>query len=255
VGIENSKVLDPSLYPDLVQMGGLSPALQRVLGELSVDLNLRKVDGVVSPGWAFIREGSRHSQVVIALNERNFHVDFWYQGVQYGSGGTSDLTEIAQAAVAFHLEKAAISELAARFAWLTPGRKVASHERGAEFFVAECWQDLERWLLLDKPPHIEGLLPLVLEAARRPELRRLLPFTSMNRLCFSRTTGYPYSYDCPLAWPVEAGVFRVAAADEQTVLGEGDAVRAADLLTANLPQNCGPAIHGTLEDLKGPSLA
>jgi uncharacterized protein DUF6193 len=248
------KVLDPSLYPDLAQMGGLSQALQRVFEELSVDLSVVKVDGVVSPGWAFVREESRHSQVVIALNERNFHVDFWYQGVQYGSGGTSDLTEIAQAAVAFHLEKASTSEIASRFVWLKPDKHVVSHERGADFFVTESWQDLERWLVLDKPAHLDGLLPLFLEAAKRPELRRLLPFTSMNRLCFSRTTGYRYSYDCPLAWPVKGGSFRVGSADEQTVLGEGDAARAADILAANLPQNCGPAIHGTKEDLRGPSL-
>jgi multimeric flavodoxin WrbA len=61
-------------------MGGLSPPLQRVFDELSTDLSLRKVEGVGSPGWAFIREGSLHSQVVTALNERNFHIDFWYQG-------------------------------------------------------------------------------------------------------------------------------------------------------------------------------
>jgi hypothetical protein len=253
VAIENSKVLHPALYPDVAQMGGLSPALQRVFDELCADLSLKKVEGVVSPGWAFIREGSRHSQVVTALYERNFHIDFWYQGVQYGSGVTSDLREIARAAVAFHLERASINEIAARFVWVKPNQQVASHERGAEFFVSERWQDLERWLVLDKPSHLDGLLPVVLEAAKRPELRRLLPFTSMNRLCFSRTTGYPYSYDCPLAWPVKGGLFRVAAADEQTVLGEGDAARAAELLAASLPQNCGSAIHGTGEDLKGAS--
>ena len=234
-------------------MGGLSSALQRVFDELSADLSLKKVEGVVSPGWAFIGEGSRHSQVVTSLNERNFHIDFWCQGVLYGSGVASDLREVARAAVAFHLEKASISEIAARFVWLKPGQQVASHERGAEFFVTQSWQDLGRWLVLDKPSHLDGLLPLVLEAAKRPELRRLLPFTSMNRLCFSRTTGYPYSYDCPLAWPVKGGIFRIAAADEQTVLGEGDAAGAADLLVASLPQNCGPAINGTGEDLKGPS--
>jgi hypothetical protein len=245
--------LDPSLYADLVRMGSLSGALQRVFGELSVNLSVVEVDGVIGPGWAFIHEGPRHSQVVI-LNDRNFHVDFWYQGVQYASGGISDLTEIARAAVAFHRERASISEIASRFVWLKPDKHVVSHERGANVFVTESWLDLERWLVLEPPPHLDGLLPLVLEAAKRPELRRLLPFTSMNCLCFSRTTGYPYSSDCPLAWRVDGGLFRVGSADEQTVLGEGDATRAADILAANLPPDCGPAIHGTREDLTGASL-
>jgi hypothetical protein len=152
-------------------MGGLSPPLQRVFDELSTDLSLRKVEGVGSPGWAFIREGSLHSQVVTALNERNFHIDFWYQGVLYGSGVTSDLREVARAAVAFHLERISISEIAARFVWLKPDQQATSHKRGAEFFVTERWQDLERWLVLDKPSHLDGLLPLVLEAAGFPPSR------------------------------------------------------------------------------------
>ena len=244
-----------NLYPDLAQIGGLSPALQQIFHELSVELSLVKVERVVSPLWAFIREGPRHSKVVTAVNERKFNIDFWYQGVRYGSGWTSDLREIGRAAVAFHLEKASISEMATRFAWLEPDQRAANHERGAEFFVTARWQDLERRLLVDPPSHLSRLLPLVLEAAKRPALRRLLPFTSLSRLCFSRTTGYPYSYDCPLAWPLKGGLFCVASADGQTVLGEGDAAQAADLLAANLPQNCGSAIHGTAEDLKGPSRA
>jgi len=106
--------------------------------------------------------------VVTALNERNFHIDFWYQAVLYGSGVTSDLREVARAAVAFHLERISISEIAARFVWLKPDQQATSHKRGAEFFVTERWQDLERWLVLDKPSHLEGLLPLVLEAAGFP---------------------------------------------------------------------------------------
>src|ERR1700722_9757676 len=119
-------------------------SLQRIFDELSADLRLKKDECVVSPGWAFIRETSRNSQVSTALTERNFHIDFWYQGVLYGSGGTSDLREAAEASLAFHLEKAPINEIAARFAWLKPNQQVASHERGAEFFVTERWHDLER---------------------------------------------------------------------------------------------------------------
>ena len=240
------------LYRDLAEIGGLSPALQRTFHELSVNLNLVRIAEVDSLWYAFIREGRRFSQVVTALNERKFNINFWYQGVEYGSGWTSDLKEVARAAAVFHLERPSISEISARFVWLKPDPLAASHERGAEFFVTEKWRSLER-LVEDPRSHMDGLLPLIREAAKRPELRRLLPFTSLSRLCFSRTTGYPYTHDCPLGWPVKSGLFRVVAADERTVLGEGDAPRAADLLVANLPQNCGPAVHGTRDDLKGPS--
>ena len=93
-------------------------------------------------------------------------------------------------------------------------------------------------------------MAIVLEAANRPELRRLYPFTSVETLHFSRTTGFPFTRDCPFAVPIEGGRFRVMAADRKLVLGEGDAVQAADMLVANLPRNCGPAIHGTAESFE-----
>jgi len=43
----------------------------------------------------------------------------------------------------------------------------------------------------------EALRPLVEAAAQTESLSRLFPFTSMNRLCFSRCSDYPYTLDCP----------------------------------------------------------
>lgn len=43
----------------------------------------------------------------------------------------------------------------------------------------------------------ESLQPVLAAAAAHPDLRRLFPFTSMNRLCFSRCSEYPYTFDCP----------------------------------------------------------
>src|SRR5215469_10854327 len=64
-------------------------------------------------------------------------------------------------------------------------------------------------------------LALFVEAAKRPELRQLFPFTSHDFLCFSRKTAYPFSHDCPIAFCREAGFFIVMAIDQKTILGEG----------------------------------
>jgi hypothetical protein len=237
------------LYADLALIGGLAPTLQRLLNEVTGDPNLIKCDG--GAAYAFIPDGPNHSTVSAADNERNFNIDLWYQGVLQGSGWTSDLREIARAVVAFHRDKSSISEIAVRFEWLKPSENADSHQRGAEFFVTKRWEDLARGLASEQFSYLNALLPLVLEAAKRPELRRLLPFTSLTNLCFSRTTGYPYTHDCPSAWPLNGGAFRITASDGETILGDGDAVRAADLLAANLPQNCGSAVHRTAEDLEG----
>ena len=41
------------------------------------------------------------------------------------------------------------------------------------------------------------LQPVLALAAADQDLRRLFPFTSMNRLCFSRCSEYPFTLDCP----------------------------------------------------------
>ncbi len=99
------------------------------------------------------------------------------------------------------------------------------------------------------------LKPLITAAAQRPELRQLLPVISMQMmLCFSRSTGVPYTRDTPYVWVLGKGRYRVHAPDatadvpEGTVLGEGDAETAVALVVANLPEGCGPAVVGTAED-------
>jgi hypothetical protein len=128
------------LYPDLALMGGLAPALQRVLNEVAGDPNRTKCDRNAAD--AGITEGPHHSTVSAVADERNFHINLWYQGVLHGSGWTSDLREIARAAVAFHRDKFSVSEIAAQFEWFKPSQNVASHQRGAEIFVPrDSWRD------------------------------------------------------------------------------------------------------------------
>jgi hypothetical protein len=68
----------------------------------------------------------------------------------------------------------------------------------------------------------------------------------MDNLCFSRTTGFPFTDDCPVGFPVDINRFRVVGVGG--VLGEGNEVHAADLLVANLPSGCVAARHGTADD-------
>jgi hypothetical protein len=125
------------------------------------------------------------------------------------------------------------------------------------------WKDIEQrrfdsWI---------SPLPLIEAAKKRPELRQLFPFTSLYSICFSRTTGYPFTADCPHATPIGDGRFRAystkykivnrsnegfnykEAVDE--VIGEGSAEEVIEMLVANLPPDCGPAVSGTAEDLIG----
>lgn len=76
----------------------------------------------------------------------------------------------------------------------------------------------------------EALEPVILAAAADPDLRALFPFTSHNRLCFSRCSEFPYTFDCPCI-SAHGGRYTVLATWSVTrpapVLLETDSVGAA----------------------------
>ena len=220
--------------PNTGRRRGLDWALVEVLTELG------HPDLTVRPGG---NVGRGERSACVSGGDKPFHVDLWNQGVRYAGGWAENLNEVGRALIAFNVEMASVDSMRARFSWLETDWRGPAHEAGPERYVAEAWRNLEHFLAIS--PGYSQVLPLVCEAARRPELRQLLPFTSLLTLCFSRTTGYPFTRVDPVAGPVEAGRFRVLSADRQTVLGEGNAMQAVDILVAKLAPGHGPAIHGT----------
>jgi hypothetical protein len=149
-----------------------------------------------------------------------------------------------------------------RFKLFQPTEKGKAHEAGQA--VEYQWESLlKSWE--DTPDPSMSPKPLIEAARKRPELRQRFPFTSLHKLCFSRTTGYPFTNDCPHAEPVGKGRFRAYSAKHEIVnrnhdgfdyqeavyevIGEGSVEEVTEMLVANLPPNCGAAIGGTAEDL------
>ncbi|QDT99899.1 DUF6193 family natural product biosynthesis protein [Gimesia aquarii] len=99
--------------------------------------------------------------------------------------------------------------------------------------------------------HLDGGTdePFLLEAARIPILRGLLPTSSMSILGFSRCTEYPYTDDCPTTQPLGDGKYRITLIDGSThdIIGALDAAR---FVANNLPEGTERAIVGTADDLK-----
>lgn len=48
-------------------------------------------------------------------------------------------------------------------------------------------------------------VPLIISARATPELARLFPFRSLNGLCFSRCSDYPFTLDCPCVGVLRSG--------------------------------------------------
>jgi hypothetical protein len=231
------------LYPDLIAFGGLANALQSALREIGSALNVSELDkGINFVVYASVESRSRFSQVYIAAEERLFLFDFWARGVMLAQGQTPHLAEMARAIDKWVASDCSTGDLAAAFRFVAVEPEAAAYERGEEVE--------ERWRCYIREIRFPELVPFVAAASRRPELRQLFPYTSLNTFCFSRCTGYPFTRDTPFVQPVKEGQYEVVSASD-VVLGRGNAEEAAELVVANLPSGCGPAVPGTADDLGG----
>jgi uncharacterized protein DUF6193 len=187
--------------------------------------------------------------VALAAHRRLFFVNLEARGVILASGSTTDLVDMVRAVAHWVRTTCLLREITLSFPFLTPLEDAESYERGDE--VQHRWR---RYLSDPTFPVIEVrtvLAPVIAAAATRRELRQLFPFTSHSTLCFSRCTGYPYTFDIPAVVPIGPNEFEVRARGG-VVLGRGDAVTAVDLVVGYLPANCGPAVPGSSDDLIDP---
>lgn len=240
------------LYPDLEKAGGLPQVLQPILERLGGGLLVSELEEPFVV-YASVTRADRHSQVMIAAEHRAFSVDFWCHGVQYGHGWAGSPEDVAIAIHAFQVDRLNATTLESRFGWVRVYELAFVHESGPAAFVEDAWRKYVESLGKEHPgSSCASLLPLIRACMERPRLYRLLPFTSMNRLCFSRTTGYPYTSECPPAVPVRDGwfAFQQGGTGART---EGDASSIALALEAALAPDCPAAVHGTAKDLPRPA--
>jgi len=231
------------LYPDLAAASGLGAALQAELQAIGSGPRVSELDKAVNLVVnARVESGSRFSQVYIAAKERLFLFDCWSRGVSLAHGATPSLTYLARVINRWVGSRCTPADLAAEFGFVTPEPRAGVYERGEE--VEDRWQGY----LSGIGERFRELTEIVQAAAKRPELRQLFPYTSLNMFCFSRCTGYPFTRDTPHVRQLPGGGYEVVGPDGR-VLGRGNGEAAADLVVRRLPARCGPAVAGTAEEL------
>ncbi len=229
----------PDHYPDLIQQGGLAKSVQAILGQIGSSLSVSLPEGLVSfITYARIERGDRFSQISVASSERLFLFDFWNLGACLADGCTPVLGEAVRAINTWISSDCRTEVLATTFDFVRVSLHAAASESGRE--VEHRWQDY-LWSKGNGYPELEAV---VIAAAAEPTLRLLFPFTSLNRLCFSRCTGYPFTGDTPYIIPLGGDQYEVRSPSDALV-GRGSAGQAVALVVAALPINCGPALPGT----------
>ncbi|MDX2854214.1 DUF6193 family natural product biosynthesis protein [Streptomyces sp. PA03-3a] len=238
---------DPELYPDVAAAGSLRAALAQCAAENN--LNVGEVRSS-SDGSSLIHAGitSRNPRldrfsVDLGSAQRVFLIAAWGQGVNLTNGSTSDLTELAEAAAAWHAG-VTLAELQTAAPFLQVSALASAHERGPEYAVAEKWR---RYLT----PDLYEDLEMLRAAHAEPRLRTLFPFTSHGALMFSRCTGFPFSQDVSAIYPLGDRRYAVHHRGEPFSREPGyTAQEAAAVVVARMPEIWGPTVAGTQHDLR-----
>jgi hypothetical protein len=233
-----------SFYPDLVTKGGLVNALNAELQMIGSPLTAcglsdQKPSGF--PTYASVESGDSFCQVYIAAEERLFMHDFWRKGVCLAEGMTPRIHDVAISINAWVSERITTAKLKSRFQFVEVMENAEAFESGKE--VDYRWEEYSVWI----PRRYPELVEFFMLAREEPRLRCLFPFTSLNRLCFSKCTGFPYFVGCPPVEPAGDGQYLVRLGGKVHLKGCAEII--LEYLLDVLPEDCGPAVSGTAEDL------
>lgn len=228
--IEQSK----GLYPDIDKAGGLDNALQMQLEEIGSSLKIH---------IARIENKNRFSQVFKAALERLFLFDLWSDGVCLGNGQTDNLKAAAKAIDQWNSTDCSIFELKKKYEFIKIEDRAKAHEENSD--VQFAW---EHYFESTKKYNTE-IREFIKAAYKKKQLKELFPYMSLNRFCFSRCTGFPYTNDIPLVAPAGSDLYQIVDYNQTKVFAEGNAEFIAEKLIEFLPPGCGPAVKGTAKDL------
>lgn len=230
-------------YPEIESAGGLTPALNSALESIGSSLRVSAKDDLDNLPVTYnrIEKNGKYSQVYLAANEKLYLPDFWRDGVCLAHGQISNIKALAECIDCWLTMDIRTDELAERFPFVKPSKLAIFFDDSDE--VEYKWQ-----LILDSAcnKQIKSFVEL---AIKDPILSKLFPYTSLVTLCFSRCTGYPFTYDTPTVTPVwDTSEYLVKTSDDREI-GSGSAREALRMVLDNLPSNICPAVKGTSDTI------
>jgi hypothetical protein len=230
------------MYFKIAKVGDINKALDIEFAKINSPLKAAIDHYEDAPPFTYARieNKTKFSQVYITAEGKIYLPDFWKDGVCLANGSISDITQLAKAIDFWLSNSITTKQLSEKFSFVKLTDKAIAFDEGIEIEYT--------WNFILNNPSMAELKDFVSLAIKDEILRWLFPFTSLNRLCFSRCTGYPYTNDTPIVVPVTAGIFEVRLYNNKLV-GRGTAAEALAIVRQNLPSNIGKAVKGTADDL------
>ncbi|MFE3142179.1 DUF6193 family natural product biosynthesis protein [Streptomyces scopuliridis] len=197
-------VLDGRLYPDLIQRGGLAPAMSRLAHEHGIVLGeIRTRPGRNGGGLFNAAEVDSDRGVISVLlgsEERRFSLSVFEEGVrEWAAGATGDLLDAVKVAEAWR-NGTGLEELTGLFPFMTTTPLALAYESGDP--VATQWDRL-----LGHDEYVRER-PLLRRAHANSRLRPLFPVISHGTLRLSLDSRDRTAEEIWIS-PLANGVFRV----------------------------------------------
>ncbi len=232
------------LYPEIHEAGSLPNALNSEFGKINSPLQAVIEDDLTNLPFSFARieNGKKFSQIYIAAQTKHYLSDYWRDGVCLANGGVDNLRTLVESLDFWLCSDINTTILSDKFKFVEVNSKAKAFDehREVEYTWNEMSNDTEKSELND----------FIKLAITDEVLSTLFPFTSIGRLCFSRCTGYPYTYDTPIVIPIpySNGLYEIRSSNDGFI-GRGIAIVALNMVKVNLPIDIKPAIRGTADDL------
>ncbi|MGN7784448.1 DUF6193 family natural product biosynthesis protein [Niabella sp. 22666] len=233
-----------TLYPEIKSAGGLIFALDNAFTKIGSALRVYNDDDPkFLPGaYARIEKEHKFSQIYLAAEEKLYLPDFWRDGVCLGHGGIDNIDTLVQCVDYWLTNNVSTKQLSNKFDFVTPSKDAAVFDEGNE--VQHTWNSI----LND--PYRKEIKSFVELAVKDSVLSSLFPYTSLMTLCFSRCTGYPFTYDTPTVSPILDTDQYLVRHNNNDIIGSGSAIEALKMVLDNLPEDIAPAAKGTSETYK-----
>jgi len=214
-------------YIEIDKTGGdLSEAINTEFKKIGSNLRAKKMDLPLTN--TRIEANNKFSQIYGVANATLYTSDYWRNGAILAKGNTDNLSLIAQSVDYWICNDITTKELAAKFPFIYPNKQSEAFDTGNEVLYA--WNRLYEWN--DK---LRKVIEIIL---KDDTLSKLFPYTSIGRLCFSRCTGYPYTYDIPDITPVYNEIDKYIVHDpDGNILGEGNAQQVVSIVKAAFIEN------------------
>jgi hypothetical protein len=229
-------------YPEVSAAGSLTNALNLEFKKISSELRCSDNNSDVKYPFHYVRveRKGRFSQIYLAGHSKLYLPDFWRDGVCLAHGTIDNIVSLAEIINYWLFSECSSVELGEKFQFVTLNDDAVVYDEGRE--VDYKWNYIHTH-------SSKASIKNVVELAMKDEVLKLLyPYTSLNTLCFSRCTGYPYTTDTPMISPVSSSTFEVRLSDN-TIIGIGSPEEAIKMVKDNLPPGIQPAKPGIASDI------